>query len=79
MYILILNLIFYRGHDIVTFERVLRPDSPKLTVKTVDCYIRCIGLYGVETWVLLKIDHKFLESFKSGAREGRRTPVKSIV
>jgi hypothetical protein len=36
-------------------------------------------LYGVETWVLLKIDNKFLESFKSGAGEGRRTPVKSIV
>ena len=58
---------------------ILRQDSPTLTVKTVDCYIRSIGFYSAETWVLLKIDQKCLESFKGGAREGRRTPVRSIL
>jgi len=45
----------------------------------VDCYFRSIGFYGAETWALLKIDQKCLESFKGGAGNGRRTPVRSIV
>ena len=35
--------------------------------KKVQCYILCIALYGVETWPLLKVDHKYLGSFESGA------------
>jgi hypothetical protein len=45
----------------------------------MDCYIRSIGFQGAETLVFLKIDQKCLESFKGGAGEGRRTPVRSIV
>jgi hypothetical protein len=36
----------------------------ELRKKLVKCYIWSIALYGVETWTLQKLDHKYLESFE---------------
>jgi hypothetical protein len=33
-------------------------------VKIVKCYIWGIALYGAETWILQKVDRKYLESFE---------------
>jgi hypothetical protein len=35
-----------------------------LRKKLVKCYIWNIALYGAETWLLGKVDHKYLESFE---------------
>ena len=35
-------------------------------------YICSIDFYAATTWRLRKIDHKYLESFKCSAEEGRR-------
>jgi hypothetical protein len=32
--------------------------------KLVKCYIWSVALYGAETWTLLKVDQKYLESFE---------------
>jgi hypothetical protein len=31
----------------------------------VQCYIWSVALYGAETWVLWKVDQKYLESFET--------------
>jgi hypothetical protein len=43
------------------------------------CYIWSIALHGAETWTLLKVDQKYLESFESGAGEEWRRLVGPIV
>jgi hypothetical protein len=42
-------------------------------------YVWNIALYGVETWTLRKVDHKYLESLKCGAGEGWRRSVVTTV
>jgi hypothetical protein len=40
--------------------------------KLVHCYIWSIALYGAETWILRKVDQKYLKVLKCGAGEGLR-------
>jgi len=35
-----------------------------LRKKLTKCYIRCMALYGAETWTLRAADQKYLESFE---------------
>jgi hypothetical protein len=51
----------------------------ELRKKLVKWYILSIVFYGAETWTLLSIDQKYLETFKCGAAEGRRRSVGPIV
>jgi len=37
-----------------------------LRKKLVKCYIWSMALYGAETWMLLAVDQKHLESFEMG-------------
>ena len=50
-----------------------------LMKKPVKCYIWNIALYGAQTWTFQKVDHKYLESLKCGAREGWRGSVGLIM
>ena len=42
-----------------------------LNKKLVQCYIWSTALYSAETWTLLKVAQKYLESFENGAGEYR--------
>jgi hypothetical protein len=45
-----------------TIRRIF--SSATLRQRLVKCYIWSIALYGAETWTLLKVDQKYLESFE---------------
>ena len=51
-----------------TFNRKKTLFTCKLDInlrkKLVKCYIKSIALYGAETWILRKIDQKYLERFE---------------
>jgi hypothetical protein len=50
-----------------TRRRVFRQQiGLKFDSKVVNCYIWGLALYGVVTWILLKVDQKYMESFESG-------------
>ena len=46
-----------------------------LRKKIVKCYVWSIASYGVETWTIEKIGHKYLESFETWYRVGWRRSV----
>jgi hypothetical protein len=50
---------FNKNKNLVTSKLDLN-----LRKKLVKCYIWSIALYGAETWVLRKVDQKYLESFE---------------
>jgi hypothetical protein len=45
-------------------KKTLFTSKFELTKKLVKCYIWSIALYGAETWILQKLDQKYLESFE---------------
>jgi hypothetical protein len=50
-----------------------------LRKKLVKCYIWSTALYGAETWTILAVDQKHLESLKCGVGEGWRRSVRPIM
>ena len=54
-----MDFLYYPTRDNYSFKCISVPHWKKL----VKCYIWSIALYGAETWTLLAVDQKHLESF----------------